>query len=304
MFNVSFVGFEFFSFSYKIQLDLDAPRVRAVQSRLAVNHSDSVTLRCSIDANPSVHQIKWFRNHSEISDKIDFHIDRVERNHSGIYTCMAFNRLFNNQTMNGSSTIELLVQTRPIIETTHSKIATEIDQSVTLPCRVFGEPKAKIYWKSNGQIMQCDEIINEICYLRFSRIAKHHFGMYQCIAENFLGKEEWTYEIVSRGKPETPTNIIVSDLTSSSFRIQFSPSFDGGSGSQQFHVQLTNSSNSTILTRQIPFNQFQYTIDNLDESTLYFFRLKSSNIYGDSPWSHQIPIQTNELVIKSEGISR
>ena len=28
---------------------------------------------------------------------------------------------------------------------------------------------------------------------------KERFGAYQCIAENLLGKEEWTYQIVSRG---------------------------------------------------------------------------------------------------------
>jgi hypothetical protein len=130
----------------------------------------------------------------------DLHIDRVERNDSGLYTCIVYNRFYNNQITNGSSTIEVIVQSRPIIETTYSKIAAEIDQSIILTCRVFGEPKANIIWKFNEQIIQCDEIKNEICYLRFSKITKKDFGAYQCIAENLLGKEEWTYYIVSRGK--------------------------------------------------------------------------------------------------------
>jgi hypothetical protein len=129
----------------------------------------------------------------------DLHIDRVERNDSDLYTCLGYNRFHNNQINNGSSTIELIVQTRPIIETTHSKIAAEIGQSITLTCRVIGQPKASIIWKYNEQIIQCDEIINDVCYLRFSRISKKDFGAYQCIAENLLGKEEWTYQIVSRG---------------------------------------------------------------------------------------------------------
>jgi hypothetical protein len=40
----------------------------------------------------------------------------------------------------------------------------------------------------------------------------------------------------------------------------------------------------------------------LNESTLYLFRIKSTNIYGESPWSNEIPVQTNELIITSEGI--
>ena len=36
----------------------------------------------------------------------DLRIDHVERNDSGLYTCMVYNRLQNNLTKNGSSTIE------------------------------------------------------------------------------------------------------------------------------------------------------------------------------------------------------
>jgi hypothetical protein len=28
------------------------------------------------------------------------------------------------------------------------------------------------------------------------------------------------------------------------------------------------------------------------------------NIYGESPWSNQIPVQTNELIITPDGINR
>jgi hypothetical protein len=172
---------------------------------MIVNRSDSVVLRCTFDANPLPYEIKWFKNNSEISpvnQLNDFRIDRVERNDSGLYTCIAYNRFHNNQINNGSRTIELIVQSRPIIETTYSKIAAEIGQSIVLTCRVIGQPKANIIWKYHDQILQCDEIVNDICYLRFSKITKKDFGMYQCIAENLLGKEEWTYYIVSRGNQQ------------------------------------------------------------------------------------------------------
>lgn len=130
---------------------------------------------------------------------MDLRIDQVERNDSGLYKCTVYNRFYNNQTTNGSSTIELIVQSRPIIETTYSKIATEIGQSITLTCRVIGQPKPNIIWKYDEKIIPCDEIINDTCYLRFTKITKKDFGAYRCIAENLLGAEEWTYTIVSRG---------------------------------------------------------------------------------------------------------
>ncbi|UJR15729.1 hypothetical protein I4U23_002664 [Adineta vaga] len=282
-----------------------SPRVRALQSRLVVNRSESAILRCSANSNPLPYQIRWFKNNTEIfrnNHLTDYRIDHVERNDSGLYTCTVFNRFHNNQTSNGSSTIELIVQSRPIIETTHSKIAAEIGQPITLACRVLGQPKPNILWKFGEQIIRCDEIINDTCYLRFSQILKKEFGAYQCIAENLLGKEEWTYTIVSRGKPETPTDILVSEMTSSSFKIQFSPSFDGGSGSQRFSIEIANSSNITIKTEEIPFNIYEYTIKNLDDSSLYYFRIKSTNIYGESPWSNDIPVQTSELIITSDDL--
>jgi hypothetical protein len=32
------------------------------------------------------------------------------------------------------------------------------------------------------------------------------------------------------------------------------------------------------------------------------FRIKSTNIYGESPWSNEIPVQTSELILTSDGI--
>jgi hypothetical protein len=121
---------------------------------------------------------------------------------------MIYNRLQNNSIRNGSSTIELIVQSRPILETTYSKIAAEIGQTVTLTCRVSGEPKANIFWNRNEQILNCNEIIDDKCYLKLFQITNKDFGSYRCIAENLLGREEWTYTIVSRGKKNILLKII------------------------------------------------------------------------------------------------
>ena len=182
---------------------LDAPRVRALESRIVVNRSDSAILRCYVDANPSPYQIVWFKNGYEIfrqNQLSDLRIDRVERNDSGQYTCVVYNRLQNNTTRNGSSTMELIVQSRPILETTYSKIAAEIGQTITLTCRVSGQPRPNLIWKRNEQTIPCDEVVDDKCYLRFMKITEKDFGSYRCIAENLLGKEEWTYTIVSRGR--------------------------------------------------------------------------------------------------------
>ncbi|CAF0851701.1 unnamed protein product [Adineta ricciae] len=325
-----------------IYLDVQyAPRVRAVESRLVVNRSDSASLACYVDSNPLPYEIIWFKNGYEIfrqNQLSALQIDHVERNDSGLYTCVVYNRLQDNSTQNGSSMIEVIVQSRPILETTYSKIAAEIGQSVTLTCRVSGEPKPKILWKRNEQNLDCDELIDEKCYLKLTKVANKDFGSYKCIAENLLGKEEWTYTIVSRdddddddeallnrtntklsqivilfssmfhlGKPETPHDIRVSDITSSSFKIHFSPSFDGGGGPQRFIIEVNlydknTTINSTVINQQLPFNTYEYTVKGLNETTSYMFRIKSMNIYGESPWSIEIPVQTTELILSSDDL--
>ena len=155
------------------------------------------------DSNPLPYKIIWLRNNSEIRHETrsaNLHINRVELNDSGLYTCVVYNRFYNHEITNGSTTIELIVQSRPIIETTYSKIAAELGQSMILTCRVIGQPKPSIVWKHNEHTIPCSKTTDDTCYLNFFRIRKKDFGTYQCITENLLGKEEWTYTIVSRGK--------------------------------------------------------------------------------------------------------
>ncbi len=68
-----------------------------------------------------------------------------------------------------------------------------------------------------------------------------------------------------KGKPETPHDIRVTDVTSSTFKIQFSPSFDGGGGPQRFLIEVTlhdknTTFNSSVINQQLPFNTYEYIV--------------------------------------------
>jgi hypothetical protein len=67
------------------------------------------------------------------------------------------------------------------------------------------------------------------------------------------------------GKPETPHDVRVNQVTSSSFKLQFSPSFDGGGGPQRFLIEVilhdrNKTLNTTIINEQVPFNSYEYTV--------------------------------------------
>lgn len=121
-----------------------------------------------------------------------------------------------------------------------------------------------------------------------------------------------------------PHDIRISQVTSSSFKIQFSPSFDGGAGPQRFLLEVilkdqNKTINDSVLHQQLPFHTYEYTVKgkrfvnflfkfqlnafelDLNESTLYVFRLKASNIYGESPWSDEQSVQTLESIVTPDG---
>jgi len=80
-----------------------------------------------------------------------------------------------------------------------------------------------------------------------------------------------------KGKPETPHDIRISEVTSSSFKIQFSPSFDGGGGPQRFLIEVNlldknTTFNSTIINQQLPFNTYEYIVKGIH---IYDFSLST-----------------------------
>lgn len=81
----------------------------------------------------------------------------------------------------------------------------------------------------------------------------------------------------------------------------FTPPFDGGSGSQQFFVEVTENKSRTSFEREISFTSDGSIIDGLNDSTLYEVRLRSRNDYGASQWSHKLQVKTIELVVRPEG---
>lgn len=75
------------------------------------------------------------------------------------------------------------------------------------------------------------------------------------------------------GKPETPHNIRIVQVTSSSFKLQFAPSFDGGAGPQRFLLEViakdkNKTIDNSILHEQLPFNTFEYTVKGKLSSNL------------------------------------
>lgn len=74
------------------------------------------------------------------------------------------------------------------------------------------------------------------------------------------------------GKPETPTDLLISDLTATSFRARFSPSFDGGSGSQQFQIEMIDINNVSLAKHDLSSDTLEFTFTS--EKSKYF-----ANVY-------------------------
>lgn len=67
---------------------------------LTLNQSEKLHLKCSIDANPSCQEVRWFYNNKELSSRpctkqflAEYIIERVDRSHAGRYICEVKNLL-------------------------------------------------------------------------------------------------------------------------------------------------------------------------------------------------------------------
>ncbi|XP_060078232.1 hemicentin-1-like, partial [Ylistrum balloti] len=140
----------------------NTPTVSISQSSYSVTTGTSVTLACSVSANPSPTSVFWQRNvgsgtQSVTIDNVNFSgatvsspsliVISADSNDAGTYTCFATNSVSTGQ----SSTITLAVTgTVPSVTVSQSSYSVTTGTSVTLSCTVSANPShTSVFWQRN-----------------------------------------------------------------------------------------------------------------------------------------------------------
>ena len=163
----------------------DFPRVQVgPENPLKVEKDDTATLQCTVDAKPSVKEVRWARNGRFISTNFNYSIPQVTLQSSGSYMCSAENGLGQN----GKSELKLDVLYAPVVSLPPRREVKE-GEDVAIDCQVEANPRpTSIQWFRVGH----DQFMQNGPTLRLRKVSAKDNGAYICSASNFLqptGKE-------------------------------------------------------------------------------------------------------------------
>ncbi|CRK88280.1 CLUMA_CG002059, isoform B [Clunio marinus] len=112
-----------------------------------IKEGDDVYFECNIKANPKEHRITWSHDGLPVTQNVSWGViistrslvlQRVGRNHSGMYACSAANDRGETQ----SSLVSLRIHYAPVcISSSVTIVGASIDESVAIPCRISADPQ-------------------------------------------------------------------------------------------------------------------------------------------------------------------
>ncbi|XP_059095815.1 brother of CDO-like [Tigriopus californicus] len=86
-------------------------------------------------------------------------------------------------------TLEVLLPPQLKLDLTDSKIVVRADTTVALKCKATGNPPPKMDWrKRNDRLPGNAQITDQGMTLTMSHVSRHHSGLYECEANNGVGK--------------------------------------------------------------------------------------------------------------------
>ncbi|XP_078380224.1 uncharacterized protein LOC144663168 [Oculina patagonica] len=173
-----------------------APFLWKPPSGMTVDEGQTAVLSCSADGHPTP-RITWSKASSSLP--VGRHavesggaliVKSVKPEDDGVYSCRAENVLGSV-----SASAKLTVQFAPEVSLSSDRLVAEEEQTITIACSVTGQPKPNITWSnSNGSLPDGTTEKNGI--LKIYNASRKESGIYQCKAENILGKAVKTAQLM------------------------------------------------------------------------------------------------------------
>ncbi|XP_056624557.1 B-cell receptor CD22-like isoform X2 [Triplophysa dalaica] len=160
---------------------------------------DSVSLTCSSESNPSVHNYSWFKEETFVGSGNIYIISNIRSDHSGQYKCKAENELGQK---NSTVTLNVLYPPKKVSASISSSGVIVEGDSVNLTCSSESNPPVHNYsWFKEETFVGSGNI-----YI-ISNIRSDHSGQYKCKTENKHGEK---YSTVTLNVLYPPRNISAS----------------------------------------------------------------------------------------------
>ncbi|XP_041470797.1 fasciclin-2-like [Lytechinus variegatus] len=159
-------------------------------------------------------------------------ITNIQREHEGTWTCYA-------ESPAGDVYVDhmLLVEYKPIIDQTRTPLTTVswVGRLTNLTCVFFGYPLPTVKWTKNNvelidglDVTVIDGLPPGTSIIQITP-EDEDFGAYFCNGSNTKGFLNHRQELTKAERPSAPVGLRITDVTSSTMSIQFSPPNDDGS---------------------------------------------------------------------------
>ncbi|XP_070550441.1 B-cell receptor CD22-like [Ptychodera flava] len=183
----------------------DGPEISFDTKEVICKEGESVTLQCTVDANPAPYDVHWMSGGQRIYDGTTYPLASANRSDEGTLVCMAHNRFYDNSTAMGQESLELFVQCKPAVTTevygtfnySGDSVVVLEGAPLSVGCMVTEANPAVDAISWSGGSANADG-----AWLNFTEISRDHGGYYTCQAKN-------TFWDLSVGSADVTINIEV-----------------------------------------------------------------------------------------------
>ncbi|GBL86951.1 Neogenin [Araneus ventricosus] len=323
--RISSTGTLTVSLDYAEVSKLSAPQFVAVPRSSFVVESESITLDCAANGNPTP-KITWLKDGAtiDLQDGSDgrhrivgagsLMINPAKEGDDGTYMCRAENHMDSVDT---SATLEIQVPPR-FVKKPKTVHAYE-KEDVELECEVYGKPEPKVHWLKNGDaIIQSEyfKLVNGY-NLRVLGLVRSDAGVYQCFAVNPAGAVQATAQLIllqpatpsakpesftgdqthSKDVPTSPVDVkavIVSTRFVTLSWTQPVKTYGEIIAYSVYYKESTSTRERVLNTTRLRLEEIN--IQGLQPSTKYQFRVVAYNEHGPGASSEEITVETQSEV--------
>ncbi|KAL3860940.1 hypothetical protein ACJMK2_007035, partial [Sinanodonta woodiana] len=266
-----------------------------------VNENGSLQLQCQVDSNPYSVISLYLENDLKLKVENAMSLNytkRAECLDAGTYICSAKNKIMNGTAV--SKSIQINVTCYPRLDNRRN-ISTEhygaLGDNVTLEVYFIAHPEpSDIAWyrrEKETDMWQPFPYQSPAFNGSYSSIIVHlatarDFGNYMVNMSNYLGIYSNTYFIRTEREPETPVKFHITDVQEKQVALQWL-SGDHRGFDQTFVIQISMDNNvwtnASLINAGKKDGWFSETVTGLKSNTVYYFRLYSFNVNGESDFA-------------------
>ncbi|KAK8730855.1 hypothetical protein OTU49_007652, partial [Cherax quadricarinatus] len=261
-----------------------------------IKEGDDVYFECNVRAHPYVYKVLWYHNGVQVQHNVSVGvivsnqslvIQRVRRQHTGLYTCVASNIEGDGQ----SNAVILKVQYAPVCASGQLHVyGAAKNEEVSVTCRLDAVPPVvHFFWRfnSSGDVVDIAEnhVATQGLQSSLSYVARTEldYGTLLCWGSNALGRQKipCAYKVVPAGKPNPPENCNLTNQTTETLTVHCVPGYDGGLV-QKFIIEAYEADSKRLLLNITENTAPQFALRGLEPETSYIVHVYAANEKGPS----------------------